>query len=433
TLYNGGQTLLQWQRSIAEFLGNKFPSTFGPLAAARRELLAEILDRRMVDNYNRRVDEAEQAASADDSEDAKYARAARLAALKPVPIGEVGTPGPSRSARMQRKLLKRGLALAWVANYAGIKLFAKMDSYGPKGRQILQDEIMATVDRLVGAIGNTADTFMDAISQWSQTPNVTPVLEDLIYGASYGLAIYGATKIIRSRRAIDSEVTAAEIEDDVEYAQDPHTLIREHLMGGTPLGTFYRLFGKDEGGLPGAIRSRQVRDAIRTGYAEGRYDDGDLEILQVDQFGEDVYVSPEETETPAVIYPEMEFVEARRTVGGKWRVAHKTTGDNLIPGESFPSAQAARKAYKKLLDEFKADQERGQTLPAVTRAEQAMLAFDKQGTPLPPSSPIPLEKFQRRARALFDQGKISRASYSAILRYVAAKPPVETRAEAAAA
>lgn len=487
-LYKAGQTVLQWRQSIADFLGMRFPRVFGNEAAIRRELLAQVATRRLIEEYNKLVDEAEKAGIPESDEEARYFQERRLAAFRPVGIEGITGKEPKMPARLFRKRLKRGIAFAWIANVAVMKLFAKMQSYqtfsvqrvrpssatlshlrldeykatvsgnqealteiqaaigkellklakqGPDkfvikdtSRQALEAEIMSTLNSILDTVGTTADSFMDAVNQWAQTPTVTPMLENLVYGAGYGLMLYGATKVVRSRRTADAQLLPGEIEDDAEYATDPHSLIRDHLASGTPVGTFYRLYGKEEGGLPSPIRSRQVRDAIRTGYAEGLYDDGDLEVLQVDQFGEDLYKMVADEPAPA-IYPEMEFVEARRTAGGRWRVAHKVTGDNLIPGESFPSAQAARKAYQKLLNEFKADQERGETLPAVVRAERAMLDYDKNGTPLPATIPIPLEKFQRRARSLFDRGLISRKGYSGILRYIATNPTVETREAAA--
>lgn len=518
-LYKAGQTVLQWERKIAAFLGMHIPQFFGPQAQARRALqqrkriIAQVRaleSARLEDlaKFEAMSPEEKEAFRADEGELPEMLmrkpfemppdeyinwwqrmRVAILPGLGNLYLKEFVPTGINRLSpeereeylrkeeernkrnetaeekahRLARQQVLRGLTglgargvhnVTRNLNNIAMYMTSTTGVLGTflRNAVITTDESAWTLLRnqakmVAEALGDTetvvsmleypASALWSLISNPSALtglftsgmqidPSNVAMLDAEIKVVAFGALLGLTTHIIRQRnKEIQSGRDAMTKLQETENAireTDPHAIIAMHLMAGTPLSTFKN-----------AIEERQIKDAIRSGYGT-LYNDGDLQVLNVDRFGEELYVEPEEAAVTATsteaeprvtYYPEMPFVEARSTAGKRWRIAHKLTGENLIPGKSFATAQAARKAYATLLAEFKEEQKRGQTVPARIRAERAIQAFNDNGTKLPSTIPIPISEFRARAQAMFQRGLIRRASYSAVLRYLATNPSVE--------
>lgn len=383
-LYKIGTKGIALQRRVARFLGMQMPYWVGEQAAARRELMRDLADEQGRERYRRWYEELPE-------EEKKEADA--IEAGEPVPMSK-------------KRKLQIGIALA----------------------------ALGTTSAILDLANASTSAVKDHIAQ--------NIHEYLILGfGAYAARL--AWTMSRAEKAADREVEQQLENEEADFYSERAinsdrliaAAIQSHLLAGVPIVSFLNNY-YTEGGDYHSIRSRRVKDQIRKLYKDGTLDLDDLRTLGIDKYGEELYV-PEQVQEATeqadpekpFTYPDMQYIEARKTVGGKWRIAHKMTGDNLIPGESFPSAKEARKAYAKILEEFKQDQARGESVPAIVRAERIIQDFHDNGTALPKTVPVSLEKFRKRAAALFGRGTISRTSYSAVLRYLANKPEVESRAE----
>lgn len=359
-LYKAGMSLLQWQNSVARYLGITVPN---------------------LESFFTRIRDA--IITIGGLADGKY--------YTPDLVGEeeftTATPDIELSARTLSRMMA---GLGAIGILGGI-------AYSDPNIQALFSPVVSELP-LYGKVYHPAPIAAELTELLHQLPG---------YAMLAGIGYMVWHQISSSRGMIDTE---ADIETDLLYEaldRDYNPVVESYLAAGMPVNALSDLF-----------EMRRVRTAIREGYEAGRYDDDDLEILQVDKYGEDLFIPKSNKDAISTAYPEMDMVEARMTVGGRWRIAHRTTGDNLIPGESFSSVAAARAAYAVLLAEFKRDQQQGETEPRVIRAENAIRDFAENGTPLPDKLPVTLNKFQRRAKALYEKGEISRSGYSKLLKEI---------------